>query len=81
MNHGDFRYLKHKNRSPFSSHVQAVFRIVRAEVTVISFGFKKRRFAELHRAALRFPASRRSPLCENRADRLDGLKFAGMMLI
>lgn len=27
-------------------------------VTVISFGFKKRRFAELHRSALRFPASR-----------------------
>eukprot|EP00435_Cladocopium_sp_Y103_P021892 s1188_g5.t1 len=27
-------------------------------VTVISFGFKKRRFAELHRAALRFPPSR-----------------------
>lgn len=27
-------------------------------VTVISFGFKKRRFADLHRSALRFPASR-----------------------
>ena len=28
-------------------------------VTVVSFGFKKQRFAELHRAALRFPNARR----------------------
>ncbi len=27
-------------------------------VTVISFGFKKKRFADLHRSALRFPSSR-----------------------
>lgn len=27
-------------------------------ITVVSFGFKQRRFAELHRAALRFPQSR-----------------------
>ena len=44
-----------KHHSPETQEVVGAFP---EQITVVSFGFKRRRFAELHRKALRFPSAR-----------------------